>query len=94
MSVRVRVSTLATKSALRGSQSTAPATKYALRGSPSTAPATKSAFEVHQVLRMPRTLHFEVHHPLDQLRLKITCEVILFPEVNSNLTEVVMKNNL
>ena len=32
--------------------------------------------------------------PIDQLRLKTTSEVILFPEVNSNLTEVILKNNL
>ena len=33
-------------------------------------------------------------YPIDQLRLKTTSEVILFPEVNSNLTEVILKNNL
>ena len=34
--------------------------------------------------------------PIDQLRLKTTSEVILFPEVNSNLTEVevILKYNL
>ena len=34
------------------------------------------------------------HCPIDQLRLKTTSEVILFPEFNSNLTEVILKNNL
>ena len=33
-------------------------------------------------------------YPIDQLRLKTTSEVILFPEVTSNLTEVILKNNL